>query len=100
MADIGAYATSSEALLSVLTDGDLVTWGRRQEFQRMLERCRYQCGIMNLPLKLIRVTLISSGEIISLDDCSNTPRLNVHELNCDEKGPLGYQNHFRVMHTV
>ena len=36
VADIGAYTTSSEALLSVLTDGDLVTWGRRQEFQRML----------------------------------------------------------------
>ena len=34
VADIGAFATSSEALLSVLTDGDLVTWGKRQEFQR------------------------------------------------------------------
>ena len=34
VADIVCYATSSEGLLSVLTEGDLVTWGKRQEFQR------------------------------------------------------------------
>ncbi len=34
VSDIGAYATSSEALLAVLTEADLVTWGKRQEFQR------------------------------------------------------------------